>query len=94
MDGTGQDGFSRDAEERVFLTPSLREARRVEAVLEGHGVDFVVRVEPCGTTLFGSPRHGAAFYVRAGQADYCRVQLTAAGMELGVILASDMRTAE
>jgi hypothetical protein len=72
---------------RVFLTPSLREARRVEEVLTTSGVDYAVRVEACGTTLFGSPRSGAAFYVSDSQADYCRSRLTSVGMELGVLLA-------
>jgi hypothetical protein len=79
---------------RVFLTPSLREAFQVEALLTGNGVDYVVRVEPCGRSLFGSPRHGAAFYVASGQAGYCRSQLTAAGMELGVVLAETPSTSD
>jgi hypothetical protein len=74
---------------KIFLTPSLREALRVEEVLTAAGVDYVVRVEPCGRSLFGSPRNGAVFFVSAGQAEYCRTRLTDAGMELGVIDAED-----
>lgn len=78
--------LDREDRERVFLTPSLFEARRVEELLTRSGVDYAVLVEPCGTSLFGSPRNGAAFYVASGQATYCRAQLTAAGLELGVAL--------
>src|SRR5262245_26173510 len=74
---------------RVFITPTLREALHVEELLNRCGINNAVHVEPCGTSLFGSPRNGAAFYVTTGQAEYCRSQLTAAGMELGVILAQE-----
>src|SRR5689334_17872593 len=56
---------------RIFLTPRVKEARRVEAVLDQQGVDYCVRVEPCGSTLFGSTRQGAAFFVDETLADSC-----------------------
>lgn len=71
----------------VFIATSMREARRIEALLSGHGIDYLVEVESLGTSLFGSPRHGAAFYVPAGQADFCREQITMAGLAHGVIEA-------
>lgn len=78
----------------VFLTPSLREARRVEALLTECGVDYAVSVEPCGKTLFGSPRNGAAFHVAEHQAAYCRTHLTSAGLALGVLTAEDVAASE
>jgi hypothetical protein len=79
---------------RVFLTPSLGEARRVEALLTEAGVDYVVSVEPCGTSLFGSPRNGAAFYVAVHHAGFCRTRLVEAGMDLGVLLAEHAAPAD
>ena len=67
--------------ERVYLAASLTEARQVEQLLSGSGVDYVVQVEALGrTTLFGSLRHGAGFYVTSGQAAHCRSLLAGAGM--------------
>lgn len=65
----------------VYLAPSLREARRVEELLTGHGVNYAVQVEEMGrTTLFGSTRHGAGFYVAPAQAESCRSLLIGAGL--------------
>jgi hypothetical protein len=89
-----RDTFGEQELTRVFMTPSLKEALRVEALLTASGVNYMVSVEPCGTTLFGSPRNGAAFYVSAGQAAYCRTQLTAADMELGVLMAENVEPEE
>ena len=72
--------------ERIFMAGSLRVAQRVEEWLTTAGVNYVVQVEPLGRSLFfGSIRMGAAFYVTAGQAAYCRQQLTAAGFGGGVV---------
>jgi hypothetical protein len=77
----------RDAE-KIYLAASLREARQIEAVLTGHGVDYAVEVEELGrTTLFGSLRHGAGFYVTSAQAASCRSLLAHAGHSRGVIAA-------
>lgn len=70
--------------ERVFVTASLAEALEVESLLTVSGVSYVVHVETFSTSLFGSPRNGAAFYVATGQAAYCRSRLTAAGLGRGV----------
>jgi hypothetical protein len=75
----------------VFLTVSLAEARRAEQVLSARGVDYVVTVEACGTTFFGSPRHGAGFHVTTAQAEYCRLALLAAGFEVGVCVEEPPR---
>ena len=72
--------------ELVYTASSLREARSVEAVLTSRGVEYAVQVEELGrTTLFGSIRHGAAFYVSAGQAAYCRTVLTEGGLTRGAV---------
>ena len=71
----------------VFVAATLKEARDAERALTAMGVDYVVDVEEIGSTLFGSTRHGAAFYVAAGQAAYTGSKLVAAGLGLGVVIA-------
>jgi hypothetical protein len=72
--------------ERIFIARSLRLALRVEEQLTTIGVDYALQTEPVGRSLlFGTDRMGAAFYVNAGQAAYCREQLTAAGFGRGVV---------
>jgi hypothetical protein len=72
--------------EQVYLASTLGEARRIEALLTGRGVDYATQVEVLGrTTLFGSLRHGAGFYVTAGQAEYCRQALAQAGFSSGIV---------
>jgi len=79
-----------DDPERIYIAGSLRVALRVEAWLTTAGVDYAVQVEPYGRSLlFNSLRMGAAFYVRSGQATYCREQLIAAGFGRGVVEAQD-----
>ena len=69
----------------IYLASSLREARDVENLLTSRGVNYVVQVEPLGrSTLFGSTRHGAAFFVSAGQASYCRELLAGSGFSRGL----------
>jgi hypothetical protein len=71
--------------ELIFIARSLRLSLRVEEWLTTAGVNYLVEVEPVGRSLlFGSARMGAVFYVNAGQASYCREQLTAAGFGKGV----------
>lgn len=66
--------------ERVYAAVTLREARRIEETLTGHGIEYAVEVEELGRTpIFGSVRHGAVFYVRASQASFCRTLLAAIG---------------
>lgn len=70
---------------RIFLAVTVAEARRVEAVLDELDVDYTVRVEPCGRTLFGSVRQGAAFLVDAAEADRCDDALMKAGLGAGIV---------
>jgi hypothetical protein len=72
--------------ERVFMARTLRQARKIEALLTGAGVDYTVQVEPYGRSLlFGTIRHGAAFYVSAAHALSCRERLVSAGFGTGVV---------
>ena len=73
----------------VYVAATLREARDAEEVLTAVGVDYVVDVEEIGTTLFGSSRHGALFYVATAQAAYSGAKLVTAGLGLGVLIEED-----
>lgn len=77
----------RDAE-RIVVARSLRLALRLEEWLTAASVDYAVQVESIGRSLlFRTERMGAVFYVNAGQATYCRDQLTAAGFGRDVVEA-------
>lgn len=72
--------------EQVFLATSLRTARRVEDWLTLAGIDYVVQVEPFGrSVIFRTIRNGAAFYVSAGAAAYCREGLATTELGAGVV---------
>ena len=72
--------------EQVYLAASVGEARSVETLLTSHGVDYAAQVEVLGrSTLFGSVRHAAGFYVTTAQAEYCRDVLAQAGFERGIV---------
>jgi hypothetical protein len=72
--------------ERIFIAKTIRQARKAEELLTATGVDYVVQVEPYGRSLvFGTIRHGAAFYVAAAQAAHCRERLIGAGLGNGVV---------
>jgi hypothetical protein len=71
----------------VFLAATFSEAQRAEVVLTAQGVDYVVKPEQFGHTVFGSPRVGALFYVQISQAEYCGSQLVAAGLGAGVLIS-------
>ena len=72
---------------KVFIAARLKEARQVEELLTGYGVDYMVKVEPFIGGIFSAfrPRQGAVFYVQTTQASFCRDQLTAAGLGRGVV---------
>lgn len=72
--------------EQIYLASSLKAARKVEALLDARAVHYVVQVEELGrTTLFGTMRHAAGFYVTAGQASYCRQILAEEGLTHGIV---------
>lgn len=71
--------------EQVYLAASISEARRVEALLTSHGVSYATEVQVLGrSTLFGSARYGAGFFVTAAQAEFCRTALAEAGFSRGI----------
>jgi hypothetical protein len=50
--------------ELVYIAAALDEAKRVEAVLDEHGIDYAVQVEQYRSgVIFASVRPGAFFYV-------------------------------
>ena len=73
--------------ERVFVAARLREAQAAETTLTEAGIEYVVEVEPFVGGIFSTfrPRNGAVFYVRAGQASFCRSALLGAGLGRGVV---------
>jgi hypothetical protein len=72
--------------EQIYLAASVRIARKVEAMLDAHGIDYVVQVEDLGrSTLFGTRRHAAGFYVTAAQAALCRSLLADAELAHGIV---------
>jgi hypothetical protein len=72
--------------EQVYVAATLREARRIEALLTARGVNYATQVEVLGrSTLFGSLHHGAGVYVTATQAEYCRDALAQAGFSRGIV---------
>jgi len=88
MPRVAHDDFD-DAElSRVYLAGRLAEAKRVEKVLNENNIDYAVEVEPYTVMLlfigFGKYK-GAAFYVRSGQADFCRRILADAGLDVGIL---------
>ena len=70
---------------RVYIAGTLAEAKGVEDLLTGNGVDYIVQVEPYRSSILFGPRHGAAFYVTEVQATFCREHLIASGYERGVL---------
>ena len=79
------ESFANNEVARVYIAGTLAEARRVEELLGGHGVDYVVQVEPYRASILFGPRNGAAFYVVDSQAEFCRLQLSAGGFERGLL---------
>lgn len=79
------EAFANHEVARVYIAGTLAEAREVEDLLGGNGIDYVVQVEPYRTSILFGPRNGAAFYVADSQAIFCRQQLTAAGLERGLL---------
>ena len=75
---------------RIYIAGRLAEAQQVEELLSGHGVEYVVQVEPYRTSILFGPRNGAAFYVADSQAEFCRQQLAAAGFERGLQVSDEL----
>jgi len=72
--------------ERMYIAGRVNEAERVEGILNEHGIDYAVGIEPFSTRgLFASEYSGAAFYALCGQAAFARNILVAAGLNSGLI---------
>lgn len=73
---------------RVYIAGRLQESQQVERTLDDRGIDYFVEVEVFRKMLLGViPRnyHGAAFYVRAEDADASRQALLEAGLDAGLL---------
>jgi hypothetical protein len=84
----GLDDFGEKEVSRIYLAGRLAEAKRVEKILSGHGINYAVEVEPYVTAfaIFSSGEYGgAAFYVLSGQAEFCRRVLSEAGLTTGIL---------
>ena len=71
----------------VYLAARLSEARLIEEELDRHNVDYLIEVEPylSGTSFGVREYKGAAFYVTAGIAEFCRKQLREKGFRSGLV---------
>lgn len=72
----------------VYIAGRLREAQRVEQILNEHHVDYMVDREPFEVKLFGilpTRYDGVAFYVLVGQAEFCRRVLRDADLLVGLV---------
>ncbi|MGE0705912.1 MAG: hypothetical protein AB7F99_04810 [Vicinamibacterales bacterium] len=77
---------------RVFVAATIAEARKAEECLTERGVDYAVQAEALSRTLFGSLRYWAAFYVDPSEARSCAAVLSAAGLEMGVVIDEETET--
>ncbi len=74
---------------RVYLAARLAEAQRVEAVLDGAGLDYALEVEELASgSMFGSgaPRRAVGFWVAPATVDACADALERAGLVAGLVL--------
>jgi hypothetical protein len=73
--------------ELIFIARTVREARRVEALLSDEGIDYAIALEPfLHGGIFGViTLTGLGFYVLSGQAPYCRELLGQRGLGVGVV---------
>jgi len=66
--------------ELIFFGTSMKECLAAEAALDSAAVDYMVEVEEIDGGPFTGPIRGAAFYVLAGQAEYCKRWLESEGL--------------
>ena len=72
----------------VYIAGRLREGKQVEQVLSDNAIDYAVDAEPFESRVLGIlpvTYEGVGFYVLAGQADFCRRVLRAAGLVQGLV---------
>lgn len=72
---------------RIYFAAKLSEAEEVEMELQQNNIDYAVEVEPyrAMAVFWVSEYKGAAFYVPAAQADFCRRILAEAGLKAGLM---------
>ena len=83
----GIDDFGSKEIARIYFAARLSEAQLVETELNKHNIDYAVEVESyLASAVFWLSEHkGAAFYVNAGQADFCGRVLNEAGLTAGLL---------
>jgi hypothetical protein len=81
------DDFGDKAIARIYFAARLSEAQLVETELNKHKIDYAVEVELylASAVFWLSEQKGAAFYVLAGQADFCARVLNEAGLIAGLL---------
>jgi len=81
------DEFEDGQSELVFIARRTREAKRVEALLTGEGIDYALAFEPfLHGGIFGvTTLTGVGFYVLSRQAHYCRDLIARHGLAVGVV---------
>lgn len=87
-----QEDFSGKDVSRLYVAAKLKEAKRVEDVLNKSGIDYMVEVEPfqkVSFLLFAAEYQGAVFYVLSGQLDFCKDLLLREGLSEGLVGDSD-----
>ena len=83
----GIDDFGSKEIARIYFAARLSEAQLVETELNKHSIDYAVEVESyLASAVFWLSEHkGAAFYVIAGQANFCGHVLREAGLTAGLL---------
>jgi hypothetical protein len=72
----------------IYIAGRLSEGKRVEHVLSANAIDYAVDIEPFHKRVLGIlpiEYEGVGFYVVAGQAEFCRGVLRAAGLTQGLV---------
>jgi hypothetical protein len=79
--------FEERQSELIFIARTVREARRVEALLTAEGIDYAIALEPFlhGGVFGVVTLTGLGFYVLSGQASDCRELLGRCGLSVGVV---------
>jgi hypothetical protein len=72
------ENLSENEIERIYIAGTVAEAKEIETLFSGHGIDYSIELEEftrSGLNLMGSTYVGATFYVRSVQAPFCRTLL-------------------
>ena len=78
--------FRIDERERIFVAVNLSEAEKAEKILNEIKIDYAINIEPYyKISPFQTEHKGAAFYVKAENAGFCRKILKEKGLGAGVV---------